>query len=400
MIRTPLVFLAALFCLAGCEPVTNAPTAEVQKAWPEEEWVLSSPAAEGLDTDAIEQLDREFQEGQHGYVDSMVIVRNGRIVFEAYYDHDYAGIRSDHDTGAPAPWNYFDSDYYPYYQGSDLHSLQSTTKSVMSALVGIAIDRGDTPGLDATLGELLPHRGITDPEKAAIRLENILTMTPGFEWNEDISYFDPRNDATIVERTTDWVGYLLEKPLAVPPGELYNYNSTNTQMMSEMVSTAAAMPLNTYAEKFLFGPIGIKNYHWNNAPEGFSNAGGGLFLNSRDLARFALLFARYGEWNGKQVIPPDWVTRSITPWVRDTYPDDPEFNAGYGYQWWIYEHPAEQKPGMYGGWGWGGQFPLVVPELDLVAVFTGWNIYEEQDYTNAYRLFYDRIVLTAKDTRQ
>ena len=395
-----VVFLVVLSCLSACGQDATELVATDQATWPGESWEHSSPGAEGLNAAAIEKLDQEFRAGKHGYIDSMVIIRNGRIAFEAYYDHDYAGIKSDHDTGAPAPWNYFDANYYPYYQGSDLHSTQSVTKSFMSALVGIAIERGDIRGTDATLGELLPHREITDPEKAAITLEHILTMTPGFEWNEDISYFDPLNDATIVEGTDDWVGYLLGKPIAAPQGDVYNYNSTNTQLMSEMLSVATGMPLDQYAEKYLFGPIGIDDYLWNDAPEGFKNAGGGLFLNSRDLARFAQLFARNGEWNGKQVIPTEWVSKSSTPWVPDTYPDDPKFDVGYGYQWWIYEQPGEQKPGMYGGWGWGGQFPLAVPELDLVAVFTGWNIYEEQDYEDAYRLFYDRVVMTAEDLAQ
>jgi CubicO group peptidase (beta-lactamase class C family) len=387
-----------LFCVAllpACEPWPDSGN-EITAAWPGENWELSIPESEGLDAAVIEQLDREIRSGKHGYIDSMLIVRHGRLVFEGYYDHDYAVVNAELVTDEPGPWNYYDVNYYPYYRGSELHSLQSATKSFMSALVGIAIERGDISGVDATLGELLPHRNITDPEKAAITLDNILTMRPGFEWNEWVSYFDPRNDATIVEGLDDWVGYLLDKPLSEQQGTVYNYNSTNTQLMSEMVSTASGMPLDEYARKYLFEPIGIQRYFWNDAPEGFKNVAGGLFLESRDLARFALLLERGGEWNGKQVISADWVKRSTTPWVPDVSPDNPDFDAGYGYQWWVYNHGSHDKPDMYGGWGWGGQFPLVVPELDLVAVFTGWNIYQGQDHESPFRLFYERIVLTAE----
>ena len=168
-----------------------------------------------------------------------------------------------------------------------------------------------------------------------------------------------------------------------------------------MLVQLCLVPLDEYAGKYLFGPIGIKDYHWNDAPEGFKNAAGGLFLSPHDLARFALLFERGGEWNGKQVIPQEWVKRSKTAWVADMYPEDADYNWGYGYQWWIFNHASPGKPEMYGGWGWGGQFPLIVPELGLIAVFTGWNIYEEETYERAFQLFYDRVVLSAgNSTRQ
>lgn len=380
--------LTVLFCLSSLPAF-----AATDPSWPGQDWEVSTPVREGLDERAILGLDAEFRDGKHGYVDSMLIARNGRIVFETSYPRDYKAINADRMTGESGPWNYYDASWHPYYQGTELHTMQSTTKSVMSALVGIAIARGELPGVDATLGELLPHRKIADPVKAAITLENILTMRPGFEWLEDqVSYWDPRNDATRVESTDDWVGYLLQKPLAAPQGTTYNYNSTNTQLMSEIVSTATGRPLEQYAEEVLFHPIGIRKYHWKSAPEGFRDAAGGLYLSARDLARLALLYERKGEWNGKQVIPAAWVERSIQPLVKDTSPDDPDDNTGYGYQWWVYNDGSDGRPVMYGTWGWGGQFGLVVPGLGVVVVFTGWNVYDEDDFEYAFKLFYDRII--------
>lgn len=391
--RTRIATFCCLFILAFNFPAWA-------DSWPGDRWETSTPEAEGLDAKAIEQLDTEIRAHKHGYIDSMIIIRNGRVVFEAYYLHDYKTLNADLVTGESGPWNYWDVNYHPFFMGSKLHTLQSSSKSVMSALMGIAIERGDIPGTDATLADLLPHRGITDPGKAAITLDNVLTMRPGFEWNEsEVSYWDPNNDAIQVEKTSDWVGYLLEKPLVAPQGTVYNYNSTNTPLMSEMVSAASGMPLNAYAEKYLFGPLGIENYFWKDAPEGFKDVAGGIYMEPLDLARFALLFEREGEWNGQQLIPAEWVRRSTKPWVEDVAPESPEFNVGYGYQWWVYEDGSDGRPVMYGGWGWGGQFPLIVPELDMVAVFTGWNVYEGQDYESAYRLFYDRVVLPASDSK-
>jgi CubicO group peptidase (beta-lactamase class C family) len=145
----------------------------------------------------------------------------------------------------------------------------------------------------------------------------------------------------------------------------------------------------------LFGPIGIKDYFWKSAPEGYRDVAGGLYLRARDLARFALLYQRKGVWNGRQVVPAEWVERSVYPHVRDVSPQDPNDNLGYGYQWWVYNDGSDGGPVMYGTWGWGGQFALIVPALDLLAVFTGWNVYDEIEHLHAFEFFYDQIVVPA-----
>jgi CubicO group peptidase (beta-lactamase class C family) len=122
-------------------------------------------------------------------------------------------------------------------------------------------------------------------------------------------------------------------------------------------------------------------------------AQGTLYLTPRDLARFVLLYERQGEWNGNQIVPAEWVERSTRPHVKDVSPDDPKDNLGYGYQWWVNHDGSDGRPVMFGTWGWGGQFGLVVPSLRMVAVFTGWHIYDEENRDYAFQLFYDRIVV-------
>ena len=113
------------------------------------------------------------------------------------------------------------------------------------------------------------------------------------------------------------------------------------------------------------------------------DAASDLYLKPRDLARLAVLYERHGEWNGRQIVPAKWVERSIQSHVKDISLDDSTDNLGYGYQWWIYNDGSDGGPVMYGTWGWGGQFGLIVPSLQMVAVFTGWEIYDEsnRDYT-------------------
>lgn len=359
-------------------------------AWPAAEWARVDPVSLGLDQEAIEKLSGEIEAGQHGNIDSMTIIRNGQVAFEQHYEWDYAAQHKGFNYPSPSPWDYFNEDAYPFHGDTDLHSLQSVSKSVMSALIGIAIERGELPETDATLGQLLPHREFADPAVKAVTLENVLTMTAGIDWEEDVSYFSLENDATASEALDDWVGYLLSKPMTVEQGTFFDYNSASSQALSEILATATGIPTNVYAERHLFGPIGIRDYHWNSAPEGHTNAGGGLFLTASDLARFTWLFAQDGEWGGEQIVPAEWVARSSRSAIP-VYDNDPD-GWGYGYQWWIYRHKTTSGPKMYGGWGWGGQFPLIVPELGLIAVFTGWNIKEDVDYAYAFDLFYDRIV--------
>ena len=359
-------------------------------AWPGAEWARVDPASLGLDREAIEKLSGEIEAGHYGNIDSMTIIRHGQVAFEQHYEWDYAAQHKGFNYPSPPPWDYFNADAYPFHGDTDLHSLQSVSKSVMSALIGIAIERGELPGTGATLGELLPHREFADPAVKDVTLENVLTMTAGIDWEEDVSYFSLENDATASEALDDWVGYLLSKPMTVEQGTLFDYNSASSQALSEILATATGIPTNVYAERHLFGPIGIRDYHWNSAPEGHTNAGGGLFLTASDLARFTWLFAKNGEWDGEQIVPAEWIARSSRSAIP-VYADDPD-GWGYGYQWWIYRHKTASGPKMYGGWGWGGQFPLIVPELGLIAVFTGWNIKEDADYAYAFDLFYDRIV--------
>ena len=358
--------------------------------WPETQWARADPASQGLDPQALKLLDAEIRGGQHGNIDSMIIIRHGKVVFDREYRWEYAEQHKDLTYPSPHPWDYLNVEDYPIFGETDLHSLQSASKSVMSALIGIAIAREELPGTESTLGELLPHRHFADADVKDVSLESVLTMTAGIDWEEDVSYFSLENDATASEAMDDWVGYLLSKSMTIEQGTFFDYNSAASQALSEILETATGVPADVYAKRHLFDPIGIRDYHWNSAPEGHTNASNGLFLSASDLARFAWLFAQNGKWQDQQIIPADWVARSSNSWIP-VYPDEPD-GLGYGYQWWVYRHKTASGPKMYGGWGWGGQFPLVVPELDLVAVFTGWNIREDTDYAYAFDLFYDRVV--------
>jgi CubicO group peptidase (beta-lactamase class C family) len=198
-LRASRLLLLAQLAMPALRAVAADPA-----SWPGTDWETSTPAREALDPDALAALDADLRAGRFGYVDSMLVARHGRIVAEGNYPRDYRAINAPLVTATPGQWNYYDADWHPWYRDTGLHTLQSTTKSVGSALAGIAIAQGAIRSTDAPLGELLPHRDIRDPRKAAITLDNVLTMRSGFAWNEDeLSYRDPLNDSIVVESTRD-----------------------------------------------------------------------------------------------------------------------------------------------------------------------------------------------------
>ena len=173
--------------LAYCLLVAGASVAET--GLPGDRWQHADPMSLGVDPAPLQALDEEIRAGAHGNIDSMTIIRGGKIVFDRRYQWDYEAQHAGLVYPSPPPWDYFNARAYPFHKETDLHSLQSVSKSVMSALIGIAISRGELPGTDATLGELLPHRQFADPAVKQVTLENVLKMTAGIDWEEETSYF-------------------------------------------------------------------------------------------------------------------------------------------------------------------------------------------------------------------
>lgn len=345
--------------------------------WPTRAWPTSSPAAEGIDGDVLAAIDGEIEAGDFRYVDSMLIIRNGRIVVEHAYDRDYSAELEGRDR-TPQQYNYFHPDWHPTYRDSGLHTLQSVTKSVTSVLVGIAIERGAIDGTDVPALSFFEEREFPDPDgrKARMTLEDVLTMRAGLEWDEwSFGYDDPRNDCIQLEASEDWIAFVLAKPMAADPGQVFVYNSGASHLLSGIIRETTGRTIDRFAEEQLFGPLGIDAYHWKKTPKGLPDTEGGLYLKPRDLARIGLLCLKDGVWEGRRLLPRGWVERSVTPWVEDISPDNGRDDPGYGYKWWILDDGGGERPKLYAAMGFGGQYLLVVPELDLIGVFTGWNIF-------------------------
>ena len=222
----------------------------------------------------------------------------------------------------------------------------SITKSVVSALVGVAIADGKIESVQQPLGELLDVPAGVDPRVRRITLEQLLTMTAGWD---DQPVGGP-----------DVVGNLLRRPLAREPGASWVYDNGSAHLVSAVLTRATGSSAADFAAQRLFGPLNIQPHEWPADPQGNSSGSAGLVLRARELALVGELYRRGGSWGGRQLVPASWVRRSTAPHV-DT--DQPQIR--YGYYWWIGD-----STNTYAAFGYGGQVIAVAPRERAVVVWT------------------------------
>ncbi|TET12454.1 MAG: class C beta-lactamase-related serine hydrolase [Candidatus Thorarchaeota archaeon] len=307
--------------------------------WPTDRWKNSTPEEQGMDSALLnEMMDRIDENGVH--TDSIVIVKNGYLVFEEY-------PRTNYDIDSR-------------------HIIHSCTKSYTSALVGIAIEEGYIESVDSKLIDLLPNRTIDnlDARKESITLDHLLTMTSGFEWDEWTEpYSSYLNSHYQMWFASNNVQHILDTPMAYDPGEVWTYSSGGSHLLGAIVTEATGSYLFDFAIDKLFTPLGIQasNIFWPQDNQGQYWGSGGVEMVPRDMAKFGYLYLNNGTWDGEQVIPSEWVKQSA-----DTLVDFNDY-SGYSYQWWTYPTDIVN---VYAAVGYRGQYIFVIPELDMVVVFT------------------------------
>ena len=369
------IILSICFCIFGVHIYAS-----------DNEWEFTNPEQEGVNSLILKKLSEEFKSGNHGYVDAFLLIKNEKIIFEQYYENDYKliteSIRDEqskilyknYGNGSTPQYNYFNPEWHPYYKTTNLHTIQSVSKSVTSALVGIAIERGEIEGLSTKIINYFPeHQSLfDDPLKKSITIENLLTMTAGIKWDESThAYTDPRNNAASMENSYDWIKYILNQPMEFIPGDTFVYNSGITVLISYILYQATGMQADEYAEKYLFNALNIKNYFWKKTPKNFTDTEGGLYLSTRDFAKIGLLYLNNGKWKNTRIIKKEWSELTMSP--------DTEIEGSdrkYGFQWWLVPYGNTKDKWMYSGSGYGGQYLMIIPEYDLVMVFNGWNVFD------------------------
>ncbi len=291
-------------------------------------WVVSSPMAEYMDGMLInEAYSMFYDEGQFYNALALLILRNGRIVFETY-------TRSPEDR-------------------ERLHHVASVTKSVASLVFGIIRGKGYFPDLDAPLASYMPEKFIDAPEKCAITIRHLLTMKSGIDFDNDVFSLE-----MYVDRPLDPFSYILHKPMYTKPGEKFYYRDCDPHLLSLLVGQVTGKTLESWATEYLFQQIGIVRYHWGKDQAGTTMGAHGLYMKPRDLARFGQLLLQRGCWNGTEVVSEDWIDESTMGRTESSLTE-----YDYGYYWWIVPELTAVT-----AWGHGGNFIFVAPEKDLIIV--------------------------------
>ena len=322
-----LVLAVLLLAASGAGSQTDADTPAPVTAF---EWNSSTPEQQGVDSAMLLRSIRRIREESLD-VRSLIIIRNDHVILELYV--------------------------HPYTRDT-VHNVKSVSKSILSALVGIALREEVLEGTNQTVREFFPDYF---PEEAAdsrnkITLLNLLTMTSGLDLDEN----GPKMQAVFA--SDDWIRTTFEADMAAEPGERFVYSTPLTHTMVGILTEASGKSVLELATEHLFGPLEFGALQWTRGPKGYYFGGAELFLRTCDMAKFGLLYLHGGDWGGAQVVPAEWVIESTQNRLPDGASDL------YGYWWWI-----DPDGGGFKAHGWGGQGITVRKDLRMVAAGTAGN---------------------------
>ena len=391
-----LSLMAAALLLSSCAPRPESPSESATAGWPGEAWPVSTPGAENVNGATLDSIDAEIRAGEFGRIDHFLVIRHGKLIYDRHYDRDYAALAvADGRDTTHHVYNYDDPRWHPYYEGTNLHTLQSVTKSVTSLALGIAVDAGHIAGVEVPAMSFFEAYApdMSDPRRQAMTLQDLLTMRSGIDWNEEIPYDDPENTCIQLEASDEWIRFVLDRPMREEPGTRFDYNSGASVLLGKIVGVATGARVDAWTAERLFAPLGIRDWYWKLTPDGEVDTEGGLYLRPHDLARVAYLVLRNGRWGDRQIVSEAWIRESAHPRVQFPDPQGGASTRGYGYQWWLGHENGETA--SIAGSGFGGQFPVVVPEKDLVVVFNAWNIHDPPPRNSAEAIV-TRIVPAAR----
>jgi CubicO group peptidase (beta-lactamase class C family) len=308
--------------------------------WPTSSWQTASPESQGVDSELlVKMLDTIWKKNIN--IDSVLVIRNGYILLDVYN--------------------------YPF-DSNTRHNIYSCTKSISSALIGIAIDKGYIKNINQPVIDFFPKyatKNLND-DKKVITLKHLLTMTSGLYCRD--SYLYRWRGLMQMKFSNDWIKFMIDLPMAEEPGTRFEYCNGVSFLLSAILQKQTGENALSFAEKNLLGPLGITNIRWPSNPQGITIGYGQLQMMPRDMAKFGFLYLNSGVWDGQQIISSQWIKESTRKHIEAT------LVPGYGYQWWIV------NPDIYTAIGHQGQFIMVVPKKNLLAVFTS-SLAKEDFYT-------------------
>lgn len=326
------------------------------------DWQPVSLREAGFADDLAARLDKAIADRRVWNLHSVVVVRNGRLVCERYFEGEDRA-RGDRPVGVVS------------FKPDTLHDLRSVSKSIVGLLYGIALGAGKVPTPEAPLMPSFPEYAdlAVDPGRSRWTLHHVLTMSMGTDWNESLPYTNPANSETAMDLAPDRYRYILSRPIVTEPGKRWVYNGGATALLGRLIAKGTGKSLHEYAREVLFDPLGIGPTDWYADKDGALIAASGIRMTPRDLARIGELTLRRGVWEGRSVVPAEWIARSTSPLVPI------EEERRYGYQWYnldfSFETPTMPRSNqrLWNAAGNGGQRLTAFPGLGLVVVTTAGN---------------------------
>ncbi len=355
--------LLMVLCLVGCSMDESDDRRVPLPMTLDDGLQVGDPESQGLNEQLLVELNDALTEGQFDEINSLLVARNDVLVYE------FTNLTSPRQKV----------------------SLQSVTKSVTSALVGLAVEDYGLGLDDPIIGYFPEYQDNLDWSggKETITVEHLLTMSAGLLWNEgSVPYQDPANDHIHLNLSDDWLAFILGRPVVNAPGTTFSYNSGLSILLGEIVRRKTGSHVLALGREHLFSPMGIEDVIWSTVVDGLFQTGGGLYMSPRDMLKFGILYRNEGVWMGEIVLSQEWIEASLEP------------SAGsleYGYQWWrwSYSHKGSTHQGYY-AWGNGGQFIYVLPSHQLVITLAGAN-YDNEDARAKSRHIISKYLLGGLD---
>ncbi|MCW0235565.1 MAG: beta-lactamase family protein [Ferrovibrio sp.] len=338
--------LAALLSAPAALAQDCAPPADLKDGWD-----IATPQSQGMDAAPLCDIGARFEGWKEANAHAVLVLRHGKLVYEKYF------------AGEDQEWGKWSIGMIQHNAGR-LHDVRSISKSVVSLLTGVAVDRGWL-SVDQSVFAFFPeHADLRTPAKDRITIRHLLTMSSSLAWDESLPYSDRRNSETAMNNAADAARYVLEQPMwRSEPGDNYNYSGGSAVVLAEILrKVSGGMDITMLSKTLLFDPLGITDFEWavwNNRPVIAS----GLRLRPRDLAKVGQLVLDGGKWQGRQIVSEKWIADSIAPQINGQSP------FFYGYQWWLGRSLLDgRQVDWAAGFGEGGQRVFIIPEFDIVVV--------------------------------
>lgn len=346
-------------------------------------WSTATPESVGLDGERLCGIAARLKETEAN-VHAVIIVRHGKLVFEQYF------------PGYDEPWGMGEGRHD--FDATTKHDMRSASKSVVSLLVGIAIDRELIKSADEPVVKFFPdYSALKTAGWDNITLRHLLTMSSGIQWDENRAWKDPRNDEPHLSDEADPFRYVLSKPIAAPPDTVWNYNGGGTDLLGNIIERVSGKSLEAFAREALFTPLGISDWEWMKYRNEHIAAAAGLRLRPRDAAKIGQLVLNKGAWGGKQIVSPEWIEQSVRPRFQAIgYVSGLLF---YGQQWWMGRSMAQEKEVKWiAAMGSGGQRLFIVPDRDLVVMTTSGLYFQPRQGDGALDMMANFILPSVRDS--